>query len=103
MNKQSPEYIRVREEIAKKRCEPCLFRSQYRGCIAHTDIKNCETSQTFADSILEIKGIVVISNNQKEPEALPDPHPEWNKGLRFMTWNDCWEATQNEHFKRLVE
>jgi len=67
MNKQSPEYIRVREEIAKKRCEPCLFRSQYRGCIAHTDIKNCETSQTFADSILEIKGIGIIADNQDKP------------------------------------
>ena len=92
MNKQSPEYIRVREEIAKKRCEPCLFRSQYRGCIAHTDIKNCETSQTFADSILAIKGIGIIADNQDKP---------------INHWGNDYGIAQHDMevvgFKRLVE
>ena len=99
MNKQSPEYIRVREEIAKKRCEPCLFRSQYRGCIAHTDIKNCETSQTFADSILEIKGIGIIADNQDEPTN------EFNKETQSLSWdivNDAYLAMINAGFKKVV-
>ena len=101
MNKQSPEYIRVREEIAKKRCEPCLFRSQYRGCIAHTDIKNCETSQTFADSILAIKGIGIIADNQDLPQA--KFYKDWGGESGKAGYKFAQSEMLKANFKRLVE
>jgi hypothetical protein len=50
MNKQSPEYIRVREEIAKKYC-------------GH----NSKIGFILADRILEIKGIAILADEQELP------------------------------------
>ena len=51
MNKSSPEYLRVREEIAKKYC-------------GH----NSKIGMILADRILAIKGIAIIADDQKLPE-----------------------------------
>ena len=51
MNKSSPEYIRVREEIAKKYC-------------GH----NSKIGMILADRILAIKGIAIIADDQSLPD-----------------------------------
>ena len=50
MNKSTPEYIRVREEIAKKYC-------------GH----NSKIGMILADRILAIKGIAIIADDQNLP------------------------------------
>ena len=60
MNKQSPEYIRVRTEIAKKYC-------------GH----NSKIGFILADRILEIKGLAILSDNQDLPDT-PHFYKEWN-------------------------
>jgi hypothetical protein len=64
MNKQSPEYIRVREEIASK-----LFEQD--GFIVEWYWKNSDKREIYlqrADSILEIKGIGILADNQDLPK-----------------------------------
>ena len=51
MNKSSPEYIRVREEIAKKYC-------------GH----NSKIGFILADRILAIKGVAIIADDQSLPD-----------------------------------
>ena len=51
MNKSSPEYLRVREEIAKKYC-------------GH----NSKIGMILADRILAIKGIAILADKQQLPE-----------------------------------
>ena len=51
MNKSTPEYIRVREEIAKKYC-------------GH----NSKIGFILADRILAIKGVAILADKQQLPE-----------------------------------
>jgi len=60
MNKSSPEYKRVRTEIAKKYC-------------GH----NSKIGFILADRILEIKGLAILSDNQDLPDT-PHFYKEWN-------------------------
>ena len=53
MNKSSPEYIRVREEIAKKYC-------------GH----NSKIGFILADRILAIQGLAILADDQSLPEGL---------------------------------
>ena len=60
MNKFSPEYIRVREEIAKKYC-------------GH----NSKIGFILADRILAMKGVAILADEQDLPKGLV--------GKRFLT------------------
>ena len=53
MNKSTPEYIRVRTEIAKKYC-------------GH----NSKIGFILADRILAIQGLVILADDQSLPEGL---------------------------------
>jgi hypothetical protein len=69
MNKQSPEYIRVREEFAKKLAS--FDNWNWEGLDKETvRFNQGNTQQTYlgrADSILEIKGIAVLADEQELP------------------------------------
>ena len=62
MNKSTPEYIRVREEIAKKYC-------------GH----NSKIGFILADRILSIKGIAILADEQNLPEPCFCPADYCNK------------------------
>ena len=59
MNKQTPEYIGVRTEIAKKYC-------------GH----DSKIGFILADRILAIKGIAILANGQKLPDE-PEFYKDW--------------------------
>ena len=81
MNKQSPEYLRVREEIAKE-----LFHQTYQFTLDSEVTKNKmnriwafhswdemgegnkDAWRKFADPILAIKGIAILADKQQLPE-----------------------------------
>jgi hypothetical protein len=94
MNKQSPEYIRVREEIAKKLTLDGMklprgetWESWCKDFPATTD-----HNYQIADSLLEIKGIGIIADNQDKP---------------INHWGNDYGIAQHDMevvgFKRLVE
>lgn len=70
MDKTKIEYTRVREEIAKQlanpNCTPVQQSFIWNGI--HNYWKNIYLEK--ADTILEIKGIAVISDNQNLPEKI---------------------------------
>ena len=114
-NKQSPEYIRVREEIAKE-----LFHQTYQFTLESEVTKNKknrvwafhswdemgkgnrEAWRKFADPILSIKGIAIEADDQELPEIA-------NCGLdnySIAETNDKCRITQNkmirDNFKKVV-
>jgi hypothetical protein len=67
MNKSSPEYIRVREELAKK-----IFNMSIENDSNPEDLWEAiaDKKKRFAqaDSILAIKGIAIIADDQNLPD-----------------------------------
>ena len=95
MNKSTPEYKRVREEIAKKLCNELDREYWYKS-----DKISKETYRKNADSILEIKGIGIISDNQKLPEPIFSyPLKEASRAYYDVGQDRMVQA----NFKRLVE
>jgi len=76
VNKSSPEYIRVREQIAKK-----IFNQSIENDGNPNDlweaIADKKKRYAQADSILEIKGLAIMSDNQDLPDT-PHFYKEWN-------------------------
>jgi hypothetical protein len=75
INKSIPEYVRVREEIAKELCMQSSLASElteYQKCAYWEGIHETwrEKYRKIADSILTIKGIAVLADEQKLPPAL---------------------------------
>jgi hypothetical protein len=73
MNKSSPEYIRVREKIAKV-IEPQLGTDCPADYKCHSIYQKDLTfyhqcALCLADSILEIKGIAILSDDQILPDV----------------------------------
>jgi hypothetical protein len=102
MNKQSPEYIRVREEIAKK------FYQVHRGIVNTEKARNLfsredELNQAFylllADSILEIKGIAILADSQtygEVPHLINLSHP-------YSAYTQAQSDMLKSNFKKVVE
>ena len=106
MNKQTPEYIRVREEIAKK-----IFRIHNQinpdkeldklaeKMWANTSDEGLSYYIGKADSILEIEGIAILADSQALPHGLtsrlnlPD--------LEHYLYADS--ALNRANFKKVVE
>jgi len=68
-NKQSPEYIRVQELIARK-----LYDQRAGTADLYWDNKTTAHRQEYldlAESFLSIKGIAIEADNQELPELLP--------------------------------
>ena len=75
MNTQSPEYKRVREEIAKELCMQSSLVSdltEYQKCAYWEGIHETwrKKYRKRADSILTIKGIVILADNQSAPTEI---------------------------------
>jgi hypothetical protein len=83
MNKSSPEYIRVREEIAKKYC-------------GH----NSKIGFILADRILEIKGISILCDDQTLPTKNYTKEPKIFNG-EYATADEVNMLKSN--FKKVVE
>jgi hypothetical protein len=66
LNKQSPEYIRVREIIAKFLCTDVIAEFKWEW-LGETDK---ERHRKQADFILSIKGIGIIADDQTIPKGL---------------------------------
>jgi hypothetical protein len=107
MNKSTPEYIRVRTEIAKK-----LFEQTYQFTLESEVTKNKmqrvwafsswnemkegnkDAWRKFADSILEIEGIAILADDQSLPEPCFCPADYCNKQQVEML---------KSNFKKVVE
>ena len=121
MNKSTPEYIRVREEIAInlwanddevtfkeaekmwKLCQEDSKRGHHGDCTKEPNSCAVCTINKFlqrADSILEIKGIGIISDNQRLPEPIFSyPLKEASRAYYDVGQDRMVQA----NFKRLVE
>jgi hypothetical protein len=64
MNKSSPEYIRVREEVLKKLYEIAI-NPDARQFFPYDKYKDAWLEK--ADSILEIKGLAILCDDQELP------------------------------------
>jgi hypothetical protein len=100
MNKQSPEYIRVREEIAKK-----LYEQD--GFIVEWYWKTSNYQEIYlkrADYILEIKGIAVLADDQKPPNNFVDTYDSAEMdGIRQGSYDRGQEDMLNAGFVKVVK
>ena len=96
MNKTTPEYIRVREEIGKYFCELLGFKWEWIG---ETDK---ERHREQADSILEIKGVAILADEQELPHFFIAP-----SGRGGFSAYELDKPTTDEmlksNFKKVVE
>ena len=70
MNKESKEYLRVREEVAER-----LPRLWCQECHHFNDCKymgdgHCEEQLVYADYVLSIEGIAILSDEQVLPKVI---------------------------------
>ena len=96
MNKSTPEYKRVREEIAKKLCNELDHEYWYKS-----DKISKETYRKNADSILEIKGIGIIADNQDLPQA--KFYKDWGGESGKAGYKFAQSEMLKANFKKLVE
>ena len=94
MNKSTPEYMRVREEIGKYFCELLGFKWEWIG---ETDK---ERHREQADSILEIKGVAILADDQTPPK---ENFPYILKDTSLAYWDRGQLDTINAGFKKVVE
>ena len=95
MNKSTPEYIRVREEIAKQLYDWNNLTKSY-DCVEFGHINsNPEYWRENADSILLIKGIAIVADDQSLPtlDDTLDSFPQSEMRDRMIKVN----------FKKVVE
>ena len=108
MNKTTPEYKRVREEIAKQLFVIGSNLPEYKAIeiwernnpnhAVIDDWRNAE--REYADAILEIKGIAILNDNQKLPEPIFSyPLKEASRAYYDVGQDRMVQA----NFKRLVE
>jgi len=95
VNKSTPEYIRAREEIAKKLCNELDHEYWYKS-----DKISKETYRKNADSILEIKGIAILADDQTPPK---ENFPYILKDTSLAYWDRGQLDTINAGFKKVVE
>ena len=88
-NKQSPEYIRVRTKIVKT----------IKESLDHYQITN-QMCSILADSILEIKGLAILSDEQNKPE-LPDYYYK-EPSIYFSGCASMANKMLAENFKKVV-
>jgi len=102
LNKQSPEYIRIREIIAKNLTLDGMKLPRGETWESWCKDFPATTSHNYqiADSILEIKGIGIISDNQDLPRCDQD---KYDSEHYYVGWNSAIKDVEESNFKRLVE
>ena len=106
MNKQTPEYIRVREEIAM-----IIHKEEYELYPNHVEINNKwetldkDVKKDFlheADSILEIKELAIIDDNQDLPSE-PEFYKDWGGDSGRDGYRKSQKDMLKSNFKKVVE
>ena len=103
MDKQSPEYIRIREIIAKNLTLDGMKLPRGETWESWCKDFPATTSHNYqiADSILEIKGIGIIADNQDLPQA--KFYKDWGGESGKAGYKFAQSEMLKANFKKLVE